>query len=351
MFGANGANMSSVPEHRLNRLAAIVEFSEDAIIGKDIDGIITEWNQGARQLYGYAADEVIGKPVSLLIPPDVADDFPQIMQKIRRGESIVHYETVRKTKDGVRVEVSVSVSPIRDEVGKIVGAAAIARDITERKRQSRKLIEAQEQERARIARELHDDISQRLALFAVEMEQLKDLPSNEIPIRLEKMRITIMEILSDVQALSHELHYSYLEYLGIVPAMKNFCQEFAKRQKVEVEFGTLNVPPSISSDISLCLFRVLQETLHNAAKHSGVNRFRVQLRGTSDEIHLTVSDSGAGFDPEAAVKSHGLGLTSMKERLHLVKGEISIDSRPEHGTTIHAHVPLRPDSGSKLAAS
>jgi PAS domain S-box-containing protein len=331
-------------------LQPLSSFSEDAIIGKDIDGIITEWNQGARQLYGYAADEVIGKPVSLLIPPDVADDFPQIMQKIRRGESIVHYETVRKKKDGVRVEVSVSVSPIRDEAGKIVGAAAIARDISERKRQSRKLIEVQEQERARIARELHDDISQRLALFAVEMEQLKDLPSNEIPIRLEKMRTTIMEMLSDVQALSHELHSSYLEYLGIVPAMKNFCQEFAKRQKVEIEFGTLNVP-SISSDISLCLFRVLQETLHNAAKHSGVNRFRVQLRGTSDEIHLTVSDSGAGFDPEAAVKSHGLGLISMKERLHLVKGEISIDSRPERGTTIHAHVPLRPDSGSRLAAS
>jgi PAS domain S-box-containing protein len=343
--------MSSVPEHRLNRLAAIVEFSEDAIIGKDIDGIITEWNQGARQLYGYAADEVIGKPFSLLIPSDLADDFPQIMQKIRRGESVVHYETVRKKKDGARVDVSVSVSPIRDEVGKIVGAAAIARDISERKRQSRKLIEVQEQERARIARELHDDISQRLALFAVEMEQLKDLPSNEVRNRLEKMGTTVMEMLSDVQALSHELHSSHLEYLGIVPAMKNFCQEFGRRQKVEVEFESLNVPPSISSDISLCLFRVLQETLHNAAKHSGAKHFSVQLRGTSDEIHLTVSDPGAGFDPEAAVKSHGLGLISMKERQHLVRGEISIESRPERGTTIHAHVPLGLDGGSRLTAS
>src|SRR3954453_8898407 len=139
MFGTNGANMGSVPANRLNRLAAIVEFSEDAIVGKDIDGIITEWNQGARQLYGYAADEVIGKPVSLLIPPDVSDDLPRIMQKIRRDESVVHYETVRKKKDGERVDVSVSVSPIRDEAGKIIGAAAIARDISERKRQSRKL--------------------------------------------------------------------------------------------------------------------------------------------------------------------------------------------------------------------
>jgi PAS domain S-box-containing protein len=349
MFGTNGANMGSVPANRLNRLAAIVEFSEDAIIGKDIDGIITEWNQGARQLYGYAADEVIGKPVSLLIPPDVSDDFPQIMQKIRRGESIIHYETVRKTKDGERVDVCVSVSPIRDEEGKIVGAAAIARDISERKRQSRNLIEVQERERARIARELHDDITQRLALFAVEMEQLKDLPGNEIPIRLEKMRTTVMEMLSDVQALSHELHSAHLEYLGIVPAMKSFCQEFGKRQKVEVEFESLNVPPSVPADISLCLFRVLQETLHDAAKHSGANRFSVQMRGTSDEIQLTVSDPGAGFDPEAAVKSRGLGLTSMKERLHLVKGEISIDSRPERGTTIDARVPLGSHIDAKLA--
>jgi PAS domain S-box-containing protein len=349
MFGTNGANMASVPANRLNRLAAIVEFSEDAIIGKDLDGIITEWNQGARQLYGYAADEVIGKPVSLLIPSDLADDFPEIMERIRRGESVVHYETVRKKKDGARVDVSVSVSPIRDGAGKIVGAAAIARDISERKRQSRKLIEVQERERARIARELHDDITQRLALFAVEMEQLKDLPGNEVPIRLEQMRTTVTEMLSSVQALSHELHSSHLEYLGLVPAMKDFCQEFGKRQKVEVEFESLNVPPSVASDISLCLFRVLQETLHNAAKHSGANRFRVQLRGTSDEIHLTVSDSGAGFDPEAAMKSRGLGLISMKERLHLVKGEISIDSPLERGTTIHAHVPLGLDRESSLA--
>ena len=152
-------------------------------------------------------------------------------------------------------------------------------------------------------------------------------------------------------SLVDELHSSHLEYLGLVPAMKSFCQEFGKRQKVDVEFESLNVPPSIPADISLCLFRVLQETLHNAAKHSGANRFSVQMRGPSDEIHLTVSDPGAGFDPEAAVKSHGLGLTSMKERLHLVKGEISIDSRPERGTTIHAHVSLGPHSGSKLASS
>ena len=122
--------------------------------------------------------------------------------------------------------------------------------------------------------------------------------------------------------------------------MRSFCQEFAKQQQLEVDFGIVDVPGSVSSDISLCLFRVLQEALHNGAKHSAARHFKVQLRGASDEIHLTVSDSGVGFDPETAAKGAGLGLISMRQRLHLVKGEISIDSQPKHGTTIHARVPL-----------
>ena len=350
MFGANGANMSSVPEHRLNRLAAIVEFSEDAIIGKDIDGIITEWNQGARQLYGYAADEVIGKPVSLLIPPDVADDFPQIMQKIRRGESIVHYETVRKTKDGVRVEVSVSVSPIRDEVGKIVGAAAIARDISERKRQSRKLIEAQEQERMRIARELHDDINQRIAMLGIKLDVFQQgLPNHggKFRGRLDELRQLAAEIGTEVQGISHRLHSSKLDYLGLVAACKSFCREVADVQKMEVNFAAENIPPTLSQEVSLCLFRVLQESLSNAIKHSAAQRFEVQLHRTSNEIQLTVRDHGIGFDAGEAIASRGLGLISMRERVSAVNGVMVIASKPMEGTEITVRVPVAARAESK----
>jgi signal transduction histidine kinase len=131
--------------------------------------------------------------------------------------------------------------------------------------------------------------------------------------------------------------------------MKSFCQEFGTQQKVEIRFKAVNVPVSVSPDISLCLFRVLQEALHNAVKHSGAAQFRVLMRGKSNAIHLTVSDSGAGFDPKAALNGHELGLISMKERVHLVKGEMLVRSQPERGTTIHARVPLPSHSASMVA--
>ena len=155
-----------------------------------------------------------------------------------------------------------------------------------------------------------------------------------------ELRKQTSEIATDIQSLSHELHSSRLEYLGIAAAMRGFCKEFGEQQKVEVDFKTHDLPSPLSPDISLCLFRVLQEALHNSAKHSGVRHFEVRLWGMSDEIHLTVRDSGAGFDREAAKESRGLGLISMEERLKLLDGTFSIESQPKRGTTIHARVPL-----------
>jgi len=223
-------------------------------------------------------------------------------------------------------------------------------DITERKlaeealtAMRRSLIEAQEQERTRIARDLHDDTSQRLALLAVAIDQLKrDLPNATVEIvgLVEKLRKETSEISKDIQALSHELHSPRLEYLGLAAAMRGFCKEFSEHQRVEIDFRSQDLPSPVPAEISLCLFRVLQEALHNSAKHSGAQRFEVRLWGASGEIHFTVSDAGAGFDLETALKSRGLGLTSMQERLQLVKGTFSIDSKPQRGTTIHARVPL-----------
>jgi signal transduction histidine kinase len=218
-------------------------------------------------------------------------------------------------------------------------------DITERKLAeealstvSQKLIEAHEEERTRIARELHDDVGQRLVLLAWHLGS-----SNG------NLRKQVEDLANDVQALSHQLHSPKLELLGLAAAAAGFCRELSDRQHVEIEFHSENIPKELPKEISLCLFRVLQEALQNAIKHSGSQQFQASLRSGASEIELTVRDSGIGFETDEAIKGPGLGLTSMQERLKLVNGRLSIDSKPQRGTTILARVPLNPRMKSARA--
>ncbi|HKW32586.1 MAG TPA: PAS domain S-box protein [Candidatus Acidoferrum sp.] len=334
-------------EEGRSRHVAIVDSSEDAIASVTLDGVIESWNSGAQRIFGYTQSEAVGMSVNVLVPPELPEEENKILEKLKAGGRIDQFETVRLTKMGKKIDVSLSISPIKDSTGKTVGFSGISRDITDRKRaeqalsgMARKLIESQEQERKRIGRELHDDISQRLAILAIELELLQSNPL-EMESRLQQLREETIAIASDVQALSHELHSSKLEYLGVVSAMKGFCKEFSERQKMEVDFRTDASSP-LPFEIGLSLFRVLQEALHNAAKHSGAKHVEVQVAEHSNEIHLLVRDSGRGFDLEAAKRGNGLGLTSMQERLKLVSGQLSIESKPQEGTTIHARVPLSP---------
>jgi len=457
------------------RHGAIVESSDDAIISLDLHGVICSWNVGAERMLGYSGTEAVGQPISLITPPGLREEEHTLFGKVRAGERIQHYETVNITKDGKRIDVSITLSPLRDWTGEIVGASQIVRDITlskqaeaalreseerfrlvankapvmiwmsgpdklctyfnqpwlkftgrtnqqelgngwaegvhpqdlqacletygnafdrrenfemeyrlrrhdgeyrwvydlgvprfnadgsfagyigscldvtERKRAeealstvSRRLIEAHEEERTRIARELHDDINQQLAVLAVTMDVLKrDLPASatEMRSRMEELKEQIKDLGNDVQALSHRLHSSKLEYLGLATAAAAFCREFSERQGVEIEFRSENIPKSLPSEISLCLFRILQEALQNAAKHSGSKCFRVSLASCLDQIQMTISDEGIGFDPGQALRGHGLGITSMRERLGLVDGQLSIESQPGKGTVVQARVP------------
>jgi PAS domain S-box-containing protein len=214
---------------------------------------------------------------------------------------------------------------------------------------SRRLIEAQETERARIARDLHDDIGQGLALLTVTLDQIKHLTSDstgEVRRCMDQLQRQISEITASVQALSHDLHPFKLQLLGVVAAMKSFCTELSELHRVEIDFTHQDISRTLPPKISLCLFRVLQEALHNAVRYSGVRRFSVQLRGTSDAVQLIVRDAGIGFDPEMAAQGRGLGLTSMKERLKLAGGELSIQTELTRGTTIVAWVPLINQEGS-----
>jgi PAS domain S-box-containing protein len=216
-----------------------------------------------------------------------------------------------------------------------------------------RLIEAHEEERTWIARELHDDIGQQLALLANNLALMEQDPPDsaaEIHNRTHEHLKRVREIAADTQAMSHRLHSSKLRLLGIVAAVKSFCRELSEQHKVEIDFTHTDIPPTVPEEISLCLFRVMQEALHNAVKHSGVRHIEVELHGAPDGIDLTVRDAGVGFDPEALANNRGLGLVSMQERVNLVKGTFSIDSRPGHGTTIHVRVPLSTRGESARAA-
>lgn len=321
-------------EARLH-LAAIVESSNDAVLSMSLGGIILSWNAAAERIFGFTRAEAIGRPVSVLIPSWRGPDDSAVLHRLAEGSRIDPYEAIGITKSGAPLNLSVTIASLREADGTVFGIATILRDITVTKRAeealsqlSRRLLEAQEQERRRIARELHDDISQRLATLAINLAGSNELQQQ------------VAELASDVQALSHELHSSRIELLGIGAAMRHFCSEFSAQQKCMVDFESQDLPKELPPEISLCLFRILQEGVHNAAKHSGVRRFEVRLHGSNGHVHLSVRDHGKGFDVADARGGRGIGLISMEERLKLVGGQLTITSQPNEGATIQARVPV-----------
>jgi PAS domain S-box-containing protein len=313
---------------------------------EDLEGKLLLANPMLCSMLGYREDELCGMHCSDFTHPEDSEDDWALFQQLCAG-AIDHYSLEKRyvRKNGVQFWGRLNVSLCINGDGESPLVFAFVEDITDRKISeltlaslSRRLIDAQERERLRISRELHDDIGQRVALLTIELQQLLEDPSEARGV--DELRQQAAEIGADIQSLSHELHSSKLQILGIAAAAKSFCQEFETQQKVQIDLRTDDLPAVLPPDISLCFFRILQESLRNAAKHSTVRHFEVRLWGTSSEIHLTVSDSGVGFDREAAKASPGLGLISMEERLRMLNGTFSIESRPQHGTTIHARVPF-----------
>jgi PAS domain S-box-containing protein len=341
-----------------DKLRLILDSTAEAIYGSDLEGRCTFCNPACLRTLGYErVDELLGRDMHHLIHRTRGDgtlipvEECRIFRATRTGVGAHVDDEVLWRANGTSFPAEYWCHP-QWKGQEVVGVVVAFVDITQRRLAdaalasvSGKLIEAQEQERGRIARELHDDIGQRLALLAISLAQLQQpFPdSSELSRRISELHNHTSEIAIDIQSLSHELHSSRLQYLGIVAALRGFCQEFSEQQKVHIDFESHDLPIPLSPDTSLCFFRVLQEALHNSAKHSGVQHFEVRLWATPDEIHLTVSDSGAGFDIEAAKASRGLGLISMEERVKLLKGTLAIDSQLQRGTTIHARVPLGSD--------
>ena len=283
--------------------------------------------------------------IAYIHPDDVQNVLDALYKALKDRQSFSKEYRLRRS-DGVYRRMFDVASPRVNGDGSFGGFIGSAIDVTDQKlaqqaleNVSGQLIEAQEKERSRIARDLHDDICQRLALLSMEIEQA-DHGQSGSPKKLEEIRKHCSEIAGDVQSLSHQLHSSKLDYLGVVAAVRGFCSEFSKQHKVSIAFTHSNVPGSLSKEVSLCLFRVAQEALQNAVKHSGVSQFSVKISGIADEVQLEVRDAGAGFDVEEAKKNRGLGLVSMQERVHLVRGRLTVESQPGKGTIVLVVVPF-----------
>jgi PAS domain S-box-containing protein len=337
-------------EERLREYEKAVEGVEDMIGVVDREYRFLLANRQYLKMRNLTGDQVVGHSIAEVLGEDIFQGVikPKLDEcfqgKVVRYEMKFPYPTV-----GER-DLLLSYFPIEGPSG-IDRAACILHDITDRKRaegvlsdMTRKLIEAQEQERVRIARELHDDITQKLAMLAVELGQLQHNPS-EVPTRVQELRKELAQISVDVQALSHDLHSSKMEYLGVVEGMRSWCKEFGERRKLGIDFQS-DLSSILPSELGIGLFRVLQEALHNTLKHSGVGHVEVQLSQGPNDVYLTIVDKGVGFDLEATIQGRGLGLVSMRERIRLLNGTITIDSKPACGTRIHVRVPLQREKNS-----
>jgi PAS domain S-box-containing protein len=279
---------------------------------------------------------------------DVARCWETYVHAFERREAFQMEYRMRRYDGEYRWVISRGV-PRYDGDGSFAGYIGSVIDITERKLAeealstvSQRLLEAQEEERAHIARELHDDVNQRLSMLGMRLGVLADdepVLTADVRQKIADAHHEIVGLVGDLQALSHGLHPSRLEFLGIADASSAMCLEMSRQHKVEIGFEAEHVPEGLPRRIAMCLYRVLQEALQNAVRHSGTKKVHVRLRGGRDQIELRVDDVGAGFDL-AAAHGRGLGLTSMRERLKAVDGQLEIRSQPDRGTSIHARVPL-----------
>jgi PAS domain S-box-containing protein len=343
------------------RLRVMSDAAPSLIWTSDTDGTVTYQNEERLDFSTLSAGMALGEKWKRYIHPDDLESVLEANARAYENQSGFSKEYRLRRRDGVyRWMYDLAVPRISPD-GAFLGFIGSAIDVTEQKlaqdaleELSGKLIEAQEKERSRIARELHDDICQRLAVLGLELDRANspsDVSSSGRNVRIMEIRQQCAEIANDVQALSHELHSSKLDYLGLVAATKSFCAEFSKLKNVNVTFTDENVPHPLPKDVSLCLFRVTQESLHNALKHSGAKNFTVSLRGTPERVRLEVKDGGVGFDAGAATRRTGLGLVSMQERVHLVKGVFHIESKLSQGTSVVASVQLGGDIGAAQATS
>lgn len=385
-------------EEAANLLAAIVESSDDAIISKNLDGIITSWNSGAERLLGFRRGEAIGQHIFLIIPDDRRDEEITILERLRRGERVNHFETVRRRKDGTMIDLSLTISPVKDATGRVIGASKVARDITESKRIERELRESEERlrklsddleskvqirtrqlqrrntevleqagqlrelsgrllktqddERRRIARELHDSAGQLISALGMNLAGINQHAGDNPTIAkaLADTQNLLEQLNKEIRTTSYLLHPPLLDDNGLRHAIEWYMEGLNERSDLNIDLNVSENFGRLPEDLELAIFRIVQEALTNIHRHSGSKTGTIRLSRESGRVLLEIQDHGRGIPAEklAAIKAQrtGVGIAGMRERVLHLKGEMDIESNDGGGAIISVVLPLDPQPAS-----
>jgi PAS domain S-box-containing protein len=374
-------------ERATHLLVAIVDSSSDAIVSKTLDGVITSWNRGAERMFGYTAREAIGQHITLIVPPERLDEEAQILERLRRGEIVDHFETIRRRQDGTYLDVSLTISPVRDSFGRVIGASKVARDISEQKRAqenyrklteslevevrarteelrwqhvqvvkhaeqlralSRRMLEVQDNERRHVARELHDSAGQTLTVLGISLARLRQelgKRSGRAAKFAEEAEELAQQLSREIRTTSYLLHPPLLDERGLGAALSWYVRGLMERSGLNIELNIQEEFGRLSPDLELVIFRLVQECVTNIHRHSGSQTAQIDLRREGASVSLVVQDQGKGIGAEKLTELQaddpGVGIRGMRERASQFGGRVEITSNGS-GTRVVAMFPIPP---------
>jgi len=331
----------AILEAASQELAAIVESSQDAILSETLDGVIVSWNGAAARIYGYRAEEVIGQSGAMLLPPGRELEWMGMLRDIALGKNVENHETQRRRKDGEMIEVSLTVSPIRDAAGRVTGVSSIARDVTQRKQLEREVLEISADERRRIGHELHDGLCQYLAGIAFRAKALEQALASAASPHAEganELAKLISGAIRQTRSLARGLDPIEVESSGVAAALQRLASETENLFDVVCRFDCPELELQVEPQIGAALYRLAQEAIHNAIVHGEARRIEVTLAVEGSRLCLSVRDQGAGFEVEKAIRT-GMGLRVMDYRARSIGGVLRITSRPGEGAEVLCSVP------------
>ena len=341
------------------RLAASADLAGLAFYEVDFDEGVAHADERLRDLCGFPSDQADGLAALAFwmrqIHPADRERILEVRRKMHAGtlDSVSEEYRIQHPTRGERWVHHIGRVASRDIDRQSHRSFGVLRDITDAKQSetalrdlSRRLIKAHEDERALLARDLHDDLTQRLAVLAIDVGRVELAASESWQAEIMRsVRTELVRLSEDVHALAYQLHPSVLDELGLIEALRAECQRRNRLGRIAVAMEFEPLPSPVAKDAQLCLFRVAQEALANVTRHAGINAAKIMLRPTDGGLLLAVSDQGVGFDPACSRAGRSLGLASMRERVNLVNGTLDIESSPGRGTTVVAWVPAQPAEG------